>query len=173
MIAFTFANISRAIRSECLNRLPRDNSYAKTIGGICRKQFGYMTQSQADQHPHAKTPRIHGICWIGYGTGNSEEARNFFGNILGLEASTADRDMFKLDEELFLEAIGPDSPYAEYMKRPIVAFKVHDAATAKEAFEAKGIEFITDVLTNDGYDFALFKGPDDNLFELVSPHYVG
>ncbi|MFN0156402.1 MAG: VOC family protein [Gaiella sp.] len=106
-----------------------------------------------------------------------ERSRQFYGETLGLPEIPGQSTWpeFQLGENVSLYLLDPTNIQQEF-KGPHsapIALRVPDVQAAKEALEAKGIEFAGDVFDTSVCHMAIFHDPDGNQFMLhrrYAPH---
>ncbi len=123
---------------------------------------------------------VTGTDFIAVPTQNYEEAAKFYGETLGLEFAKRWGDMPAGEFEtgsltiaiMQSDAFGLDfSPH----QHP-VALHVDDVQEARAKLEAKGVEFLGDILDSGVCHMANFRDPDGNglmLHNRYAPHDVG
>jgi catechol 2,3-dioxygenase-like lactoylglutathione lyase family enzyme len=99
-----------------------------------------------------------------------ERSRRFYGEVLGLEEIPGQGSWpeFSLGENVRLYLLDPANIGQEFRgphSAPI-ALRVPDVAQAKEALEAKGVEFVGDVFDTSVCHMAIFHDPDGNQIML-------
>jgi len=106
-----------------------------------------------------------------------ERSRAFYGETLGLPEIPGQGSWpeFQLGENVSLYLLDPTNIGQEF-KGPHsspIALRVPDVAEAKEALEAKGVEFVGDVFDTSVCHMAIFHDPDGNqimLHRRYAPH---
>jgi predicted enzyme related to lactoylglutathione lyase len=122
----------------------------------------------------AGTSLITGVDFVSVPTQDLDAAMEFYGNVLDLPRSAVwqqpGRDAVGAEFETgtvtiaiqFSERMGIDfKPH----KLPI-AFHVEDVEAAKADLEAKGVEFLGDIIDSGVCNQAIFRDPDGNLLDL-------
>ena len=119
--------------------------------------------------------RIAGYSWVGIRTEDFESTVTFLADILGLpltwRAPDGEIAHFRLPSGQLFEVFGPNDAGIQTTTCPVVGFEVADVWTARQALEARGVQFVTDVLgtNDDGASWTYFRGPDGQLYELQRP----
>ena len=117
---------------------------------------------------------ILGYSWVGIRTGDFEGTLRFLTEALGLpltwRADDAAIAHFRLPSGQLFEVFGPSDAGAQATPCPVIGFEVADVSAARQALEARGVPFVTEVLgSDDGAMWTYFRGPDAQLYELQRP----
>jgi catechol 2,3-dioxygenase-like lactoylglutathione lyase family enzyme len=120
------------------------------------------------------TSLVTGVDFVSIPTKNMAAARDFYGNVLGLEASKLwqgpGEDPVGAEFETGTVTIAlmdcdrlgiPFQP----MKAPI-AFQVEDVRAAKAELESRGVSFQGDIIDSGVCHQAIFEDPDGNTLDL-------
>ena len=119
--------------------------------------------------------RIAGYSWVGIRTEDFESTITFLADILGLPLTwrAADGEIahFRQPSGQLFEVFGPNDAGIQTTTCPVVGFEVADVWAARQALEARGVQFVTEVLgtNDDGASWTYFRGPDGQLYELQRP----
>ena len=97
-----------------------------------------------------------------------EQARRFYGELLGLPESTTDEDVFPEYEtaNVTLGMWMPESVGMEFVPSSGVALRVPDVAAARAELEAAGVEFRGETRDTGVCHMADFTDPDGNPLTL-------
>ena len=106
---------------------------------------------------------ISGLDFVGVPTQDPERARAFYIETLGLRPDDKARFEFWVGDTCFgiwePERVG--MPFAPQKNAPL-ALHVEDVAAARAELEAKGVEFMGEILDTGVCHMALFSDPDGN-----------
>ena len=119
---------------------------------------------------------VDGLGWLGVRTDRFEETVGFYRDVLGLEAFLVDDESvrFRLGDGTELHVYGPaDSDHEFFGTAPVVGLLVDDVAAVRRRMEAAGVEFLTSIEQADGNAWCHFRGPDGNVYELISRRQRG
>ncbi|MGD0985742.1 MAG: VOC family protein [Acidimicrobiales bacterium] len=112
--------------------------------------------------------QVTGLGWVGTRTYRAAELSQFYVKVLGL-AIVYRREGFwvhELPEGHHVEVFGPNYLGKEHMVTgPVVGFEVHDLAAAVNELRDAGVE----LLGTPAATWQHFRGPDGNVYELLSP----
>jgi len=119
-------------------------------------------------------PTITGLDYVGVPSQDTERARAFYGETLGLRADTDTPSEFWIDQtcisiwepEKFGMTFAPQ-------KNAHLALHVDDVAAARKELEAKGVEFFGETMDSGVCHMAFFTDPDGNdlmLHSRYAPH---
>jgi catechol 2,3-dioxygenase-like lactoylglutathione lyase family enzyme len=111
--------------------------------------------------------KVTGLGWAGTRTNRAAELSGFYENVLGLPVVHREEGFWvhELPGGCHLEVFGPDYPDKEhFVTGPVVGFEVDDLAAAVEELRDAGVE----LLSTPGATWQHFRGPDGNVYELVS-----
>ena len=113
---------------------------------------------------------IQGVDFICVPTQDFEKAKDFYGNVLGLEFSKqwGDRPAGEFGTgNLTIALMQADAFGLEFKPHGVpVSFRVDDVAARKEELEAKGVHFHTDIIDSGVCHQAIFSDPDGNALNL-------
>jgi catechol 2,3-dioxygenase-like lactoylglutathione lyase family enzyme len=110
---------------------------------------------------------VTGLGWAGTRTRRGEALARFYADVLGLRTVHTEPDfwVFALPDGRHVEVFGHAYPgKAHFDSGPVVGFAVADLPTAVAELRAAGIE----LLGEPGPTWQQFRGPDGNVYELVS-----
>jgi predicted enzyme related to lactoylglutathione lyase len=121
----------------------------------------------------ATTP-VTGVDFVNVPTTDLDRARQFYGEVLGLEASAVyqrgDRPAMGAEFEtgtVTIALIDSAAVGREFRPNTLpIAFRVDDVEAARAALEAKGISFAADTLDSGVCHMAFFEDPDGNALML-------
>ncbi|HYX89852.1 MAG TPA: VOC family protein [Gaiellaceae bacterium] len=118
---------------------------------------------------------VHGIVWLGIRTGDFGRLREFFEGVMKLSpAETADDFVrYQLPNRDQLELFGPAmETQGHFTTGPVPEFLVDDVHEAVAELEAAGIEILKPPTRwRDDYYSAHFRGPDGNVYGVLSGRY--
>jgi catechol 2,3-dioxygenase-like lactoylglutathione lyase family enzyme len=113
---------------------------------------------------------ITGVDFVCVPTRNWEEAKEFYGDTLGLERSKRWGNMPASEFEtgsLTIALMQSDAFGLEFAPHSLpIALQVDDVHAAREALEAKGVKFGGDTLDSGVCHMAHFRDPDGNVLML-------
>ena len=113
---------------------------------------------------------ITGVDFVCVPTRNWEEAKEFYGETLGLERSKQWGNMPASEFEtgsLTIALMQSDAFGLEFAPHSLpIALQVEDVHAAREALEAKGVTFGGDTLDSGVCHMAHFRDPDGNVLML-------
>jgi predicted enzyme related to lactoylglutathione lyase len=116
------------------------------------------------------TFEITGVDFVTVPTQDYEAASNFYGEVLGLpfvkrwgempagEFQAGNLTIAVMQSDAFGQEFAPHGA-------PI-ALQVDDVPAAREALEAKGVEFVSDLIDSGFCHQVIFKDPDGNVLDL-------
>jgi catechol 2,3-dioxygenase-like lactoylglutathione lyase family enzyme len=110
---------------------------------------------------------VTGLGWAGVRSGRAEPLARFFADVLGLRLIHDQPDFwdFELPDGHRVEVFGPsDTDHEHFTTGPVIGFAVEDLASAVDELRSRGIELLGD----GGPTWQHFRGPDGNVYELVS-----
>ena len=117
---------------------------------------------------------VHGLGWLGVRTDRFEQTVSLYRDVLGLEPFHAGGTSvrFRLGDGTELHVYGPaDEDHRFFGTAPVVGLLVDDAAAVRERLGAGGVELLTELERADGAAWCHFRGPDGNVYEIISgPH---
>jgi len=95
-------------------------------------------------------------------------AKQFYGETLGLPIETEGQNDLEFTlGQVTLDVFDPASVGEEFAPSPAgIAIRVPDVAAAREALEAKGVQFDGEIVDTGVCHFAFFKDPDGNVLML-------
>lgn len=114
---------------------------------------------------------VNGLGWLGVRTERFEETVSLYRDVFGLEAFHADERSarFRLGDGTELHVYGPEDEHHRFFgTAPVVGLAVDDAAAARRRLEAAGLELLTELERANGAAWFHFRGPDGNVYELIS-----
>jgi catechol 2,3-dioxygenase-like lactoylglutathione lyase family enzyme len=115
--------------------------------------------------------RVEGIAWLGVRTRRFEEMTDLYRVLTGLQPYVRDSESsrFRLDDGTEIHVYGPADEWHEFFgTAPVVGLLVDDTARARAELETAGIEVLTDTQRDDTGSWFHFRGPDGNVYELIS-----
>jgi catechol 2,3-dioxygenase-like lactoylglutathione lyase family enzyme len=110
---------------------------------------------------------ITSLGWCGSRTEHHAALAQFYEHVLGLRRVRTEPGfwVFELPDGNHVEVFSPDYPGKDHFTTgPVVGFAVTDLPTAVEELRAAGVE----LLGGPGSTWQHFRGPDGNVYELVS-----
>jgi len=110
---------------------------------------------------------ITGLGWCGTRTGRGSELAHFYEHVLGLKPVHTEADfwVFELPDGRHVEIFGSSYPGKEHFATgPVVGFAVRDLPAAVDELRRAGVE----LLGEPGPTWQHFRGPDGNVYELVT-----
>ncbi len=121
-----------------------------------------MTTTQA--------PFITGVDFVTVPTDDFEASRHFYGSVLGLAEGKQWGDMPAIEFQagsLTIAVMDPTAFGQEFRPHGVpIAFQVDDVAAARERLEAKGVQFVTDMIDSGVCHQAIFLDPAGNSLDL-------
>ncbi len=105
--------------------------------------------------------------WCGSRTEHHAALAQFYEHVLGLRLVHTEPGfwVFELPDGNHVEVFSPDYPGKDHFATgPVVGFAVTDLPAAVEELRAAGVE----LLGEPGSTWQHFRGPDGNVYELVS-----
>jgi catechol 2,3-dioxygenase-like lactoylglutathione lyase family enzyme len=115
--------------------------------------------------------RVEGIAWLGVRTSRFEEMTDLYRVLTGLQPYVHDSESsrFRLDDGTEIHVYGPTDEWHEFFgTAPVVGLLVDDADGARAELETAGIGILTDTQRDDTGSWFHFRGPDGNVYELIS-----
>jgi len=113
---------------------------------------------------------ITGVDFVCVPTKNWEEAKDFYGDTLGLERSKRWGGMPASEFEtgsLTIALMQSDAFGLEFAPHSLpIALQVDDVQATREALEAKGVRFAGDIVDSGACHMAYFEDPDGNRLML-------
>ena len=110
---------------------------------------------------------VTGLGWAGVRSDRAEPLARFLSDVLGLRLIHDQPDFwdFELPDGHRVEVFGPsDTDHEHFTTGPVIGFAVEDLASAVDELRSRGIELLGD----GGPTWQHFRGPDGNVYELVS-----
>ena len=114
---------------------------------------------------------VQGLGRLGVRTDRFAETVSLHPDLLGLEPFHADvaSVRFRLRDGSELHVYGPaDDDHGFFGTTPVVGLAVEDAAATREGLEAAGVTFLTELERDGEAAWCHFRGPDGNVYELIS-----
>jgi predicted enzyme related to lactoylglutathione lyase len=119
--------------------------------------------------------RVTGIGWTGILTEDFEAMLGFVSAVLGLTMAHRDEAKelahFRFRSGQLLEVFGPGNrkrkPKYRWFSGPALGFEVDDVELALQEMTARGVRFIGELESWESDRWAMFLGPEDQLFEIV------
>jgi catechol 2,3-dioxygenase-like lactoylglutathione lyase family enzyme len=111
---------------------------------------------------------VTGLGWLGTRTANAAALADFYANVLNLTLVHRAPDfwVFKLPDGNNVEVFGPAYEGKDHFDTgPVGGFAVRDLPAAVERLKAAGVELVGEP----GPSWQQFRGPDGNIYELVTP----
>jgi catechol 2,3-dioxygenase-like lactoylglutathione lyase family enzyme len=110
---------------------------------------------------------IIGLGWLGTRTRHASALADFYGKVLGLPLTHHEKGfwVFGLPDGRKVEVFDEDYPGKEHFGTgPVAGFAVDDLPAAVAELQAAGVE----LLGEPGPSWQHFRGPDGNVYELVT-----
>jgi catechol 2,3-dioxygenase-like lactoylglutathione lyase family enzyme len=114
---------------------------------------------------------VRGLVWLGVRTAHFKKTASFYKDLLGLTPFEEDAASarFRLSNRTEIHVYGPaDLDHRFFGTAPVVGILVDDVDEARTKMEAAGIEFIGPVQHESGTTWNHFRGPDGNVYEIMS-----
>ena len=114
---------------------------------------------------------VRGLVWLGVRTPKFQEMAGFYRDVLGLSAFQEDATSarFRLPNRTEIHVYGPaDEDHRFFGPGPVVGLLVDDVDSARARMEAAGIEFIGPIQREGDTSWNHFRGPDGNVYEIMS-----
>jgi catechol 2,3-dioxygenase-like lactoylglutathione lyase family enzyme len=114
---------------------------------------------------------VYSLGWLGVRTDRFGQTVALYRDVLGLEPFHADETSvrFRLRDGTELHVYGPaDENHRFFGTAPVVGLAVEDAAATRERLEAAGVDFLTELERDGGAAWCHFRGPDGNVYEIIS-----
>jgi catechol 2,3-dioxygenase-like lactoylglutathione lyase family enzyme len=114
-----------------------------------------------------------GLGWLGVRTERFEETVRFFRDVMGLQQIRRERDVagFAFPDGAEVEVWSPEDEFHSFFGTgPVVGFRVEVVDQARSRMEAEGVEFLGPVQRSEKAAWVHFRGPDENVYEIVGPH---
>lgn len=115
--------------------------------------------------------RVDGLGWLGVRTDRFEETVWFYRELLRLDEFHVDQTSvrFRLGDGTELHVYGPaDADHEFFGSAPVVGLLVDDVPAVRRRMEAAGIAFLTPVEHVGAHAWCHFRGPDGNVYEIIS-----
>ena len=109
--------------------------------------------------------------WLGVRTDRFEQMVALYRDLLELEAFQVDEASarFRLGDGTEVHVYGPEDVDHDFFgPGPVVGLVVDDVDAVRERLEAAGIEFLTPVERAGASAWCHFRGPDGNVYEIIS-----
>jgi catechol 2,3-dioxygenase-like lactoylglutathione lyase family enzyme len=113
-----------------------------------------------------------GLGWLGVRTERFEETVRFFRDVMGLQQIRRERDVagFAFPDGAEVEVWSPEDEFHSFFGTgPVVGFRVEVVDQARSRMEAEGVEFLGPVQRSEKAAWVHFRGPDENVYEIVGP----
>jgi len=115
--------------------------------------------------------KTRGISWMGVRTGEFAEMIKLFHDVLGLDLTHAEEEfaILRAGDGDKVEVFGPNWKYNKHFSSaPVVGFLVDDMDEARNRLRRAGLKLIGEVKKGEkGYTWQHFRGPDNNIYEIV------
>jgi predicted enzyme related to lactoylglutathione lyase len=114
---------------------------------------------------------IKSIKWLGVETEQFQQTCDFYRNIFKLKlVEESDHSCtFQTKDGAKIEIFDQDkNPRPHFKTGPVAGFEVDDIEMAKVKMETSGIEFFGEINSYNGSKWIHFRGPDNNIYELLS-----
>jgi catechol 2,3-dioxygenase-like lactoylglutathione lyase family enzyme len=111
--------------------------------------------------------KVTGLGWVGTRTDRAAELSGFYEGVLGLPLVHREEGFWvhELPGGHHVEVFGPTYPAkAHFVTGPVIGFEVDDLVAAVKELRDAGVE----LLGTAGPTWQHFRGPDGNVYELVS-----
>ncbi|TML95461.1 MAG: hypothetical protein E6G03_08285 [Actinobacteria bacterium] len=116
--------------------------------------------------------KITGLGWVGTRTSEYHSMVAFLKDVFQLTPHVEEDGfaVFRLPNGDTIEVFGADDEHHQFFTTgPVVGFRVADVPAAQAEMEAAGIEFLGRAETaSDGNVWSHFRGPDGNVYEIMS-----
>jgi catechol 2,3-dioxygenase-like lactoylglutathione lyase family enzyme len=118
--------------------------------------------------------KVLGLHWLGVPAERYEEMVRLLRDVMGLpvnfdEGTTVEFSLPSGDE---IQLFAPGDHYYDFFGQhaagPVPLFEVDDVHAARSELEAAGIEVIGSIERDSNWEWAFFRAPDGNLYELGS-----
>ena len=132
--------------------------------------YGVLAEELAAGGPE---PRVRGLGWLGTRTDRVAETVALFRDVLELPVvhETPTQVVLALPDGGLVEVFATDHPGKDHFTTgPVAGLVVDDVDDARERLERAGVELLGPAAHNreSGDAWAHFRGPDGNVYELVS-----
>ncbi len=114
---------------------------------------------------------IRSLIWMGVRTDRFQETVAFYRDVMGLRLLREEADFvcFSLANGVELHVYGPsDNDHLFFGPGPVVGFEVGHFWKTRSQMVGAGIEFIGPVQENETRTWNHFRGPDGNIYEIMS-----
>jgi len=114
---------------------------------------------------------VHGLVWLGVRTPQFDQTVHLYRDVFGLQPFQEDPASvrFRLPNGTEIHVYGPiDDDHRFFGTAPVVGLLVDDVDRARDAMEAAGLEFLGPVQRAEGSRWNHFRGPDGNVYEIMS-----
>ena len=114
---------------------------------------------------------VKSLVWIGVRTPQFDEMVRFYKDVLGLATTREGPDSawFRLTDGTEVHVYDPgDDDHTFFGPGPVVGLLVDDFEEARARVATAGVEFIGPVQRADGSTWNHFRGPDGNIYEIMS-----
>ena len=116
------------------------------------------------------TSFITGVDFVTVPTNDFEASREFYRDVLGLPEGKQWGTMPAIEFQagpLTIAVMDPTAFGQPFVAHSVpIAFQVDDVAAAREALEAKGVKFVTDLIDSGSCHQAIFLDPAGNSLDL-------
>lgn len=117
--------------------------------------------------------KVEGLGWLGVRTDRFEETVRMFRDAMGLEVVREECDVtgFRFPDGTGMEVWRPEDEFHGFFPSgPVVGFLVDDVEAARARMADAGIEFLGPIQRSDTASWNHFRGPDGNVYEIISRH---
>jgi catechol 2,3-dioxygenase-like lactoylglutathione lyase family enzyme len=114
---------------------------------------------------------VRGLVWLGVRTPHFYDTARFYRDILGLSAFQEDATSarFRLPNRTEIHVYGPaDEDHRFFGTAPVIGILVDDVDNCRAIMQAAGIEFIGPIQRDGDLSWIHFRGPDGNIYEIMS-----
>ncbi len=114
---------------------------------------------------------LHRLGWLGVRTERFAEMVSLLEEAFELEAFQVDDTSarYRLGDGTELHVYSDsDTDHDFFGSAPVVGFVVDDAERLRRSMERSGIEFLTPLEQAGGSTWCHFRGPDGNVYEIIS-----
>jgi catechol 2,3-dioxygenase-like lactoylglutathione lyase family enzyme len=114
---------------------------------------------------------LHSLVWLGVRTAQFDQTVRLYRDVFGLQPFHQDSASvrFRLPNGTEIHVYGPaDDDHLFFGTAPVVGLLVDDVDRARAAMEAEGMEFLGPVQRAAGSRWNHFRGPDGNVYEILS-----
>ncbi len=112
--------------------------------------------------------QVEKVDFVSFLTQDIPRAKQFYSEVLGLEIeSQGESDLEFSLGQVTLDVFDPSTVDQPFAPSPAgIAIRVPDVAAARAELEAKGVEFVGDIVHTSVCDMTFFKDPDGNALIL-------